>query len=340
MKNQEYQRIENLVNNFRGRRIAIFGDLMLDRYIKGSVRRISPEAPVPVVLVKSESFVCGGASNVAVNLAALSGKPVIISVCGQDEPSEFLEHILKDSGVDTSYLVRDKKYPTIEKIRVLAENQQIVRVDKEAPERMTPSARAKALNALQKAVGDGCETVILSDYGKGLFDYHTIRKAIEIARNAGLPVFVDPKIDHFQHYKGVTCITPNTAEAFGGMRQTRRDDQQSAEKLGKKILSRLGCETLIITQGEHGLTLFNPKNAASPVTHIPTKAREVFDVSGAGDTVIATLAIASAAGAIPEEAAKIANFAAGVVVGKLGTATLTPQELLEHAEFCCRTADI
>lgn len=322
-----FKRLSSIVSGFRGRRIAVFGDLMLDRYVKGSVKRISPEAPVPVVRVTSESSVCGGAANVAVNLAALGAAPVLVSVAGRDPAAEELSSLLAASGVPADALVRDAAFRTIEKTRVIAEHQQVVRFDREFPALLGPAAKRAALACLDEALKAGCGALILSDYGKGLLEPATIKAAISLAKRRGVPVFVDPKVEHFQLYRGVDCITPNTAEAYGGMRQTQKDGQPAAEELGRAILKKLGCRTLLITQGEHGMTLFTKK---SP-THIPTRAREVFDVTGAGDTVISTLALTWASGATPEEAALAANFAAGVVVAKLGTATATVGELLESA---------
>lgn len=325
-----FKRLSAIVSRCKGRRIAVFGDLMLDRYVKGSVRRISPEAPVPVVRVTSESSVCGGAANVAVNLAALGASPQLVSVIGRDQAAEELASLMAASGVPAGRLVRDGAFRTIEKTRVIAEHQQVVRFDREYPALLGPAARRAALAELDEALRDGCEAVILSDYGKGLLEPSSIKAAIALAARRKVPVFVDPKVEHFLHYRGVACLTPNTMEAFGGLRATPRDGQAAAEELGAAIVRRLGCETLLITQGEHGMTLFSRARGVGPV-HIPTRAREVFDVTGAGDTVISTLALAWASGAAPAEAALAANFAAGVVVAKLGTATATPEELLESA---------
>jgi len=333
-----FKRLSSIIAGFRGRKIAVFGDMMLDRYIKGSVKRISPEAPVPVVRVTSESAVCGGAANVAVNIAALGAVPTLISVTGKDAAAAEFRALLEGSGIDPSSLIPDDNFPTIEKTRVIAEHQQVVRFDRETPASMSHAARKAALAALESGLKAGCQAVILSDYGKGLLEPGTIRAAIGMALKRGVPVFVDPKVEHFQLYRGVSCITPNTAEAFGGMRLSPRDGQEAAEKLGREILAKLACRSLLITQGEHGMTLFTRAGKAVGSTHIPTRAVEVFDVTGAGDTVISTLALTWAAGASPEEAAVAANFAAGIVVGKLGTATATAEELLDSARSWTKTA--
>jgi len=326
-----YKRLSAIASRFRGRKIAVFGDLMLDRYVKGSVKRISPEAPVPVVRVTSESAVCGGAANVAVNLAALGAAPALVSVAGRDAAAGELFDLLSSSGVRPDHVVRDSAFRTIEKTRVIAEHQQVVRFDREYPSLLGSPAKKAALAALDAALKDGCRALILSDYGKGLLEPATIKSAIALAARRRVPVFVDPKVEHFQLYRGAACITPNTSEAYGGMRRTQRDGQEAAEDLGREIMRKLGARSLLITQGEHGMTLFTRRASKIVPVHIPTRASEVFDVTGAGDTVISTLALAWASGARPEEAALAANFAAGIVVGKLGTASVTAEELLASA---------
>ncbi len=338
MTKAEFKRLSAIVAGFRGRKIAVFGDLILDRYVKGSARRISPEAPVPVVLVSSESAVCGGSANVAVNLSALGAVPVLVSVAGRDPAAGELTALLSAAGVSPASLVLDGGFRTIEKTRVIAEHQQVVRFDREHPALLGHGARKAALEALEAALRGGCQALILSDYGKGLLEPATIKAALALAAKRGVSVFVDPKVEHFQLYRGAACITPNTMEAFGGMRLTQRDGQEAAELLGRDIMRRLALRSLLITQGEHGMTLFTRRGASVAARHIPTRAREVYDVTGAGDTVISTLALTWASGAAPEEAALAANFAAGIVVGKLGTASVTAEELLESAASWIKTA--
>lgn len=338
MTKAAFKRLTSITAGFRGRRIAVFGDMMLDRYVKGSVKRISPEAPVPVVRVTSEKTVCGGAANVAVNIAALGGVPRLISVTGRDSAAAEFRVLLDRAGIAHDALVHDHNFPTIEKTRVIAEHQQVVRFDRETPANLSHNARKEALGALAAELKGGCEAVILSDYGKGLLEPATIREAISMCLKRGVPVFVDPKVEHFQLYKGVSCLTPNTMEAFGGMRLSVKEGQEAAEELGRAILKRLSCRSLLITQGEHGMTLFQRGGKAAGSVHIPTRAREVFDVTGAGDTVISTLALTWASGGTPEESAYAANFAAGIVVGKLGTASVTVEELLESARSWIKTA--
>ena len=353
MDNAAFGRLRGIIGNFGSKRVAVLGDVMLDRYIRGSVRRISPEAPVPIVKVREEHTVAGGSGNVAVNLAALGAKPALIAITGRDAAGEELAGILSAKGVTTDFLITDSATSTSEKTRIIAEHQQVVRFDREPELKLTPSLQKAVLNALNEQLKAGAGALILSDYGKGLLTPHIIEAAIELAIKRGVPVFVDPKIEHFARYKKVTCLTPNTMEAYQGMRLIQKDGQDEIEDLGRKIVRSLNCRSLLITQGEHGMTLFNAcagavtkhgvpqtANAGSSikVLHIPTKAREVYDVTGAGDTVISTLALASAAGATLEEAALISNFAAGIVVGKIGTATVMKEELLENIRSWTKTA--
>ncbi|HNW45467.1 MAG TPA: PfkB family carbohydrate kinase, partial [Elusimicrobiales bacterium] len=274
---------------------------------------------------------------VAVNLAALGAAPVLISVAGRDAAAEELCALLEAHNVSSASLVGDENFRTIEKTRVIAEHQQVVRFDRETPGLMAHASKTAALASLEAALKAGCEALILSDYGKGLLEPATIRDAIAMSARRRVPVFVDPKVEHFQLYRGVACLTPNTMEAFGGMHLPQKDGPDAAAALGAAILGKLACDSLLITQGEHGMTLFVRKGRSAVPTHIPTRAREVFDVTGAGDTVISVLALAWASGAAPEEAAMAANFAAGVVVGKLGTATVNKQELLESARSWLKT---
>jgi len=338
MDSVTFKKLRGIIDNFAAQRVVVLGDVMLDRYIRGSVRRISPEAPVPVVKVREERSSPGGSANVAANLMTLGASPLLIAVIGNDKTGEELREHLSDRGVDTGSLISDHSTFTGEKTRVIAEHQQVVRFDREPELQLTPSLQKTILNALDGQFRAGAGALILSDYGKGLLTPHVIEAAITLAVRRGVPVFVDPKTEHFARYKRVTCLTPNTMEAYQGMRLTQKDGQDALEELGKKIVKSLNCRSLLVTQGEHGMTLLNNTGGRMKILHIPTKAREVFDVTGAGDTVISTLALASAAGASLEEAALISNFAAGIVVGKLGTATVTKEELLENIKSWTKTA--
>ncbi|MBI4802166.1 MAG: D-glycero-beta-D-manno-heptose-7-phosphate kinase [Elusimicrobia bacterium] len=338
MDSVSFGRLRRIIDKFGSQRVAVLGDIMLDRYIRGIVRRISPEAPVPVVCVREEHTVAGGAGNVAANLAALGAKPGLIALIGRDSAARKLSEILSAAGVATGSLIIVPNAFTIEKTRVIAEHQQVVRFDREPALKLTHSLEKAALNALEEQLKAGAGALILSDYGKGLLTPHIIKAAIKFCNKRGVPVFVDPKVEHFRRYKKVTCLTPNTLEACQGMRLSQRDGQSAAEELGKKIVGVLNCRSLLITRGERGMTLFNNTGGRMKILNIPTRAREVYDVTGAGDTVISALALASAAGATLEDAALISNFAASVVVGKLGTATVTREELLENIKSWTKTA--
>jgi rfaE bifunctional protein kinase chain/domain len=300
-------------------RVLVVGDVMLDRYWYGDVSRISPEAPVPVVLVneKREDLRLGGAANVAHNCAALGAKTRLLSVVGNDDAGRQLERLLKQRGVEAE-LHRDRSIRTTEKLRVIGRQQQLLRLDFErAPSR---EVLASKLTQYRAALPE-CDVVILSDYGKGGMTH--IRQMIQLARRAKKRVLVDPKGDDYSRYRGASIITPNRAELreVVGTWQDERDLARRAESLRR----RLGLEALLVTRGDEGMTLFR----AGRKVHIDTEAREVFDVTGAGDTVIAALAVTLGAGMSVEAAVKIANRAAGIVVGKLGTAVATYEELFQ-----------
>ena len=297
--------------------MLVVGDVMLDRYWYGDVSRISPEAPVPVVLVneKKEELRLGGAANVAHNCAALRARTTLLSVVGNDDAGRKLERLLKKNGVDAR-LHRDRSIRTTEKLRVIGRQQQLLRMDFER----TPSGEvlASKLNQYRAALPE-CDVVVLSDYGKGGMTH--IGQMIQLARRAKKRVLVDPKGDDYSRYRGASVITPNRAELRDvvGAWQDEADLARRAESLRRK----LGLEALLVTRGNEGMTLFRPGRKL----HIKTEAREVFDVTGAGDTVIAALAVMLAAGAKLEAAVRAANRAAGIVVGKLGTAVATYQEM-------------
>jgi rfaE bifunctional protein kinase chain/domain len=296
-------------------RVLVVGDVMLDRYWFGDVSRISPEAPVPVVLVKNEDERLGGAANVAWNCKELGAKTRLLSVVGADEPGRALEKLLRKMGVEAG-LHRDRGLSTTTKLRVIGRSQQLLRIDFEKP----PSREVLALKLAEfKQALSECDVVILSDYGKGGLTH--ITEMIRTARRAGKRVLVDPKGDDYARYKGASIITPNTAELREviGTWKDEKDLRARAQALRQK----LGLEALLMTRGGDGMTLFGKK-----ITSIKAETmHEVLDVTGAGDTVIATLAVMLAAGAGVEQAMRIANRAAGIVVGKLGTAAATHAEL-------------
>ena len=330
MKHSDFARLAKIVHAFEDRKVVVFGDMMLDRFVRGSVNRISPEAPVPVVRVTRESSLPGGSGNVAANLSALGAKAVLVSLAGVDASYNELSSTLSACGVDTSLIVQDANRPTIEKVRVIAEHQQVVRFDRESSEPVAKNTLAKCVEAFETAL-KGAGAAILSDYGKGLLTTANIASLVDACRHRKLPVCVDPKVEHFLKYRNVTCITPNTKEAWEGMRLPPHGGQPEIEDLGRKMLETLGAQSVLITQGANGMTLLK-KTAHNTPFHIPTVAREVYDVTGAGDTVISVFTLALACGASFEDAAVIANHAAGIVVGKLGTATVTREELLKALE--------
>ena len=296
-------------------RVLIVGDVMLDRYWFGDVERISPEAPVPVVKIARCEERPGGAANVARNVAALGARAMLISATGRDEPADTLQHLLDSDRVETSFL-RDGSLTTTVKLRVVARQQQLLRIDFE-------TAPPHELLALHLAEFDvllaRADALVLSDYGKGGLAH--IATMIERARAAGKPVLVDPKGDEWERYRGATVITPNRGE-FREVAGRARDEDDLARR-AQSLRRDLRLDALLLTRAEEGMSLFSDAGALT----IPAQAREVFDVSGAGDTVIATLGALLAAGAPLPEAMAIANEAAGVVVGKLGTAVAEPDEL-------------
>ena len=317
------EKLTRLLPYFERQTILVLGDIMVDRFVWGKVSRISPEAPVPVVEVTSETQALGGAGNVASNLSSLNAQVHVIAVTGEDFIGEQLKADLVSRKINIDGIICDANRPTSIKTRIIASHQQVVRVDKEVKGVLHPNIE-KELKSRIEEIMPGVQAVIISDYGKGVISESVLEKAISLACRYGVPITVDPKIEHFLRYKKVSCITPNTAEAIAGMRSRELSEEKDIYELGKKILKKLGSSSVLITRGEKGMTLFEPGDR---ITHIPTRAKEVFDVTGAGDTVIATFTLALAAKARFREAAEISNFAAGVVVGKLGTATVSPEEL-------------
>ena len=302
---------------FAGRRVLIVGDVMLDRYWFGDVERISPEAPVPVVLVRKIEERPGGAANVARNIDALGGEATLLSVIGDDEAGGSLQALLEAGGVRAS-LHRDPQLSTTVKLRVIGQQQQLLRIDFErAPGHEVLAAK---LDEFERLV-DAADAVVLSDYGKGGLAHVT--RMIEVARAHGKPVLVDPKGSEYARYRGATVLTPNRAE-FRDV-AGRWSDEADLGRRAQKLRTDLELDALIVTRSEDGMSLFT----ATETRREPTRAREVFDVSGAGDTVIAALALMVAAGADLPSAMRVANHAAGIVVGKLGTAVVHREELVE-----------
>lgn len=313
----DQKKMQRIIRNFKGRRILVLGDLMLDRYIWGNVSRISPEAPVPVVEVQKSTSSLGGAGNVSQNLKSLGASPLPVGIVGDDEEGAWIKkHVGEGRGIFV-----DEKRPTTVKTRIIAQHQQVVRVDQERKKGIAPEAAEKIFLLIRKETYEG---IVISDYNKGIITQNLMARVLPFAKANRIPVFVDPKIENFMLYSPVTFISPNHMEAEKIVHHPCRSDAE-VEKAGKEILAKISSLYLIIKRGEQGMSIFEQGKRA---VHIPTNAREVFDVTGAGDTVIAAAALALLAGATIQEAAILANAAAGVVVAKIGTATCSPEELL------------
>jgi D-beta-D-heptose 7-phosphate kinase/D-beta-D-heptose 1-phosphate adenosyltransferase len=314
----DYSRI---FNNFSRKKILVIGDLVLDRYIWGKVSRISPEAPVPVVEVTNENFFLGGAANVAHNIVSLEGQVTVVGIVGKDRTGDVLRSILDEKGIGSC--IFDDQRPTIVKTRVIAHNQQVVRFDREDKRKVAGKTFEAIIDCIKSAVRDH-DAVIISDYKKGIVSSELVAEVVKASREKNKFIAVDPKTGHFHCYKNVSLITPNIMEASHGA-GIEIKDEKSLIKAGRILLKKLPCKSALITRGEEGMSLFEKGS----VTHIPTVARHVYDVTGAGDTVIAAFALAHASGATMHQAAVIANHAAGIVVGEVGTAVTTPARIME-----------
>lgn len=336
-------RLQSIISKFHRKKIMVIGDLILDQYIQGHVSRLSPEAPVPVVVQEKSFYTPGGAANVAHNLCGLSARAVLVGKIGNDPEGQILLRELRSKGIDTRGIVTDKTLPTICKTRVIAQHQQVVRIDREKTEE-TPNQRVseKITDFVRQTLGS-CDAVILSDYGKGLITPQLVSFVRDLALAKEKIITIDPKVEHFSYYRNVTAITPNLKETENAIRNIKitssmpeklaihsdrlRDDGH-IDSAGKELVRYLNLDCLLITLGEHGMRLFE---RGKPPVGIKTEAREVYDVSGAGDTVIATFTLGLSAGARKKEAADLANLAAGIVVGKLGAVAVTKVELSDAA---------
>jgi D-beta-D-heptose 7-phosphate kinase/D-beta-D-heptose 1-phosphate adenosyltransferase len=319
-----HARLMQLLAGARGKRIAVIGDAMLDVYLSGDVERISPEAPVPVVRVRDRKHALGGAANVAHNVAALGAQCDLVAAGGVDGAAEVLREMLRQvTGAGPSLVATARC--TTQKTRIVARSQQLLRVDEEEDGDLPVADLDRLLHAVQRTVR-WADAVVLEDYNKGVLQPPVIRAAIDLARERGLPSVVDPKFRNFFAYQGATIFKPNRRELEAALGAALDVDQSEAMP---STLRRLGVEHILLTLGAEGMALFS---ADGEIARVPTVAREVYDVVGAGDTVTAYLACMLAAGATPSEAAVVANIAAGIEVGKLGAATVTGDEVLAYAE--------
>jgi rfaE bifunctional protein kinase chain/domain len=316
-------RLEELFQNFGQRRIAVVGDLMLDRYFWGSVARISPEAPVPVVEIQSESARLGGAANVANNIKSLGGDPILIGVIGNDNSGALLRDLLIESAFTTVGLVVDADRPTTVKTRVIAHSQHVVRIDRETRDEISYTLQHKILEVLHQNI-HSVDAIIVEDYNKGVIVKSLIKQLVNLANEYRKVITVDPKFNNFFDYCGVTVFKPNSKEVEAVMGMKLVDDA-AVEEAGRAIMDRLQVKNILLTRGEKGMTLFEQ---AGTITHIPAKTRKVADVSGAGDTVISTLTVALASGATVREATSLANYAGGVVCGEVGIVPIAKDALL------------
>ncbi|HBH96172.1 MAG TPA: D-glycero-beta-D-manno-heptose-7-phosphate kinase [Candidatus Omnitrophica bacterium] len=317
------ERLRRLIAAFSKPKILVVGDCMLDEFIWGQVNRISPEAPVPVVWVQSESVMPGGAANVANNIRSLGGRVQMAGVIGTDPWGDTLVETLTKRGIGTEGLLREPSRATTVKTRVIAHHQQVVRVDRESRPALNPAIVKRMAGAVRKQL-EMVDAVIIEDYGKRVITRELLQQVVPLMRSRRKLITVDPKEEHFDLYQEVTAITPNRAEA-SAMVGRRLETEQEVRQAGGELVRRLRCEAVVMTLGEDGMCVMEQHGRC---TRIPTVAQEVFDVAGAGDTVIATLTLALASGASMPEAAVLANYAAGIVVGKLGVATAAPEELL------------
>jgi D-beta-D-heptose 7-phosphate kinase/D-beta-D-heptose 1-phosphate adenosyltransferase len=316
--------LRQYIQRFPQASVLVVGDLILDHYIWGRVSRISPEAPVPIVHVDSESVRLGGAANVFNNILALGGKADLCGVIGSDETGRMLLKELGSKRSGRGGVVIDQDRPTTRKSRVIAHNQQVVRYDVERRGELKSMIQKRMLRYVESRLRE-LSCLVVSDYDKGVVTATLMSELTRLAALRHVPVIVDPKVEHFGYYKGVTVITPNHLEATQAA-GLHGDGDQTIQEAGTTIRQRLGCQAVLVTRGERGMSLFEGDGVS---WHIPTQARQVYDVTGAGDTVVGAMALALAAGASMREAATLANQAAGIVVGMVGTATVSAKQLAE-----------
>ncbi len=316
------EELKRCVDRFSDARLIVVGDIIMDEYIWGDVSRISPEAPVPVVDIKEETKMLGGAANVLNNIASLGGTPILCGVIGDDQTGREIVERVKRQGLRTDGIFTESHRPTSVKTRVVAHNQQVVRFDRESRRKLETQSLKKILDFVQQ-MKDGYEAIIVADYGKGVISAELMEGLRGLVSQSKAILAVDPKIGNFECYQNVDVITPNHHEA-GAFCRMEVIDRESLVRAGKQMLRELNCRFVLITQGKDGMSLFEKSGETS---HIPTVARKVYDVTGAGDTVISTFCLGLASGLDPKSAALISNFAAGIVVGEVGTSTVKAEEL-------------
>ena len=323
MKRQNFGKLKSIISDFTDKKILVIGDLILDEFIWGKVSRISPEAPVPVVWVENESFMPGGACNVANNINSLGAKAYLVGTVGPDDRAGILKGELEHRGVNVDGILTDSQRPTILKTRVIAHQQQVVRIDKEKVDPIRKNAIKRLVNHVESVIGD-MDGVIIEDYGKGLITPELLNKIVPLAKKKKKIIAVDPKEEHFTSYRGVTLLTPNNKEASKAAGFEIKD-KATLKKAGFEILKKLKVKILLVTLGENGMMVFEAGRAPKK---IETIAQEVYDVSGAGDTVISSYVLSLISESNPIQAAHIANCAAGIVVGKVGIAVVTQDEVI------------
>lgn len=320
-------KLKNIFNKAKGRKIAIIGDVMLDKYVYGTISRISPEAPVPVVDIDKTEYKLGGAANVANNIKALDAEPVLIGVIGNDYDSKHYLDVMKILGLSTAGIFKDNSRPTTAKTRVIAHSQHVLRVDSEIKDDVSDNTRRKIINFFTKNIKNFA-AVILQDYNKGVLTKEMITQIISLSRKFKKPVYVDPKFHNFFEFRDVTVFKPNRKET-ADILAMKIDGEESVKEAGRILIDKLNCEYLVLTRGEKGMMLFDKEKNKTVILNIPTKARKVADVSGAGDTVISTIAVMLAGGANIIEAVMLANQAAGIVCEEVGIIPIYKKALID-----------
>lgn len=319
--------IIDALENFKDKKILVIGDLILDKFIRGRVSRISPEAPVPIVEITDEQYMPGGAGNVVNNILALGAGVYIGSVIGSDIFGKQLIKILEELGADVTGILMDSNRPTSLKTRIIAEHQQVVRADLESKDEIPQSLVLKLVNWI-KTIIEKVDGIVISDYGKGLITTELIENIIEVVKKKKIPVVVDPQVGHFFEYKDVTSITPNVKETESALKLNIENETALIEA-GKRLIKELNCDSVLITRGEQGMSLFMRDGS---IKHISAAAKEVYDVTGAGDTVASVFTLGLTAGLDFYYSAVLSNYASAVVVGKLGTATASLEEIRREIE--------